>query len=460
KTSDDVFDLLNPDEFHFNTLWFSAEILTHEPQNPNAASSISTIQVWLSPRQFLLIGGRLGEEPQEVSIGMRGRLYVARPGSDQPWFQRVHSRFADPFIDPSLLSGLYMLFGEIDELTRSEFVAMGDSLSAGRDSWVVSQLDSGGDRIGLLYLDQETGFILRYRKLADPEISQESGDVLPDEVIVKSISYAVDFPQELFDLSLPWRGGYAADHTGRPGSAYPPESEPSTLSYNTQDRQTDLPEGLDLSSARLSFRFPIGLYKYISMAGTEIYVDDYYLGRVDMGIPWSSTCQRSPDGKVLVYRTMSSDKDDLTSLSYGPYYLALSRPLEIRRILPGARRVASDFAISPDSRYVAIWACERNGEPCGVYLHDIHNHRWQRLIDIQDGASDFLWSPEGDQLALRTAEDVVWVVSAEDGELLYTSQNDVSDQSPPPGNPIDEWGFRFPPRASGLEACINPPGDW
>jgi DNA-directed RNA polymerase specialized sigma24 family protein/LysM repeat protein len=458
NTSEDVFNIINPDEFYFNTLWFSAEILTHDPSNLAVASKITQIQVWLSPRQFLMIGGQLGEEPQEVSVGLRGRLYVARPGYDQPWFHRANTRFADPFIDPTFLYGLNMLFGEIGDITASGFVVLGDSLAEGREAWVVGQLNSAGERIGLLYLDKETGFILRYRRLTEPDFYAEAGVYLPDEVVVKVVSYDVDFPQELFDISLPWRGGYAADYTGRPGYLVPPENEHSGLSYNSSDG-TELPEDLDLSSARLSFRFPIGLFKYMSMAGTEIYTNGYYLGRVDMGIPWNLTCQRTPDGQVIVYRTKTSDKDDLITRSNGPYYLTLSKPLEIRRIIPGAQQVSSDFAISPNSQYVAIWACERNGEPCGVYLHDIEEHRWRRLVDIQDVAADIIWSPKGDQLAFRTREDAVWIVSAEDGEVLYTADYDSLNPSPLPLSPLDDWDVQFPPRADGLEACINPPGE-
>lgn len=455
ESSDDVFNLLNPDEFSFQTLWFSAEVSTHIKSNLMPPSKITQMQVWISPRQFLLLGGRQGEEPQEVGIGMRRRLYLSNPGSNQPWFQRWNSRFSDPFNDSSLLYGLNLLFGDIGDLAVSEFVVLGESRIAGRDTWMVSQLNNQDERLGMLWLDKETGFIMRYRRMTDPEFNPETGQYFPDMIDVKSVAFDVDFPQELFDISLPWRGGYAADYTGKPG--IPEIGGNDRIGYleDLDRRIPELPEGYDLSQSRLRFRFPIGSERVISMARTDIIADGYYLGRINMGNPWNVSCQRSADGDSIVYRTFSSNKDDIISLSNGPYYLSLRKPLEIRRIVPSANRAGSDYAISPDSRYVTLWACERNGDPCGVYLHDIESHSWRRLIDVQDEMGAFVWSPEGDQLAMISENDAILIVGIQDGEVSYSSEG---DEIPIPGSPLEDWGVEFPPVYGGLEFCINPPG--
>ncbi len=138
-TSADVISLLHPNELPYHSLWVSAVISTHGPSNPDTASNVSQIQFWISQSQFLLLGGGLGLEPQEVGIGMGGRAYLARPGHGQPWFQGVYSN--NPFLDSTLLYGLYLLFGEIGDLATSEFVLLGMSKIAERDVWVISQLD-------------------------------------------------------------------------------------------------------------------------------------------------------------------------------------------------------------------------------------------------------------------------------------------------------------------------------
>ncbi len=457
RTSGDVLNLLNPDELPYHSLWVSALVISHDPLTSDSVANSSQVQLWINPRQFLLLGGESGEELQEVGIGMRRRFYVAGPGHGQPWFHPAESGFTNPFRDSTLLYGLYMLFGEIGELATSDFMLLGKSIIAGRNAWVVSQLNSDNERIGLLYLDEQTGFILRYRSLTAPEFRAEAGIFMPDEVVVNAVEFDIDIPQELIDLSLPWRGGYAADHTGRPASSGVIELEQPEDSLDYSDRAQEPPDGYDPTKGRLDFRFPIGRHKFLSMAGTDIYADGYFLGRVDMGIPWNISCQRANDGQVIVYRTATSNKDDIISISNGPYYLRLSKPLEIRRVLPGANRASNDFAISPDSRYVAVWACERNAEPCGVYLHDLENHTWRRLVDIQEGAGGFVWSPQGDQLAMLTAGNIIMVVDIVNGELLFTGEYDSINQAPLPETPMDDWGVEFPSRNHGLEACINPP---
>jgi LysM repeat protein len=77
--TEDVFALLNPDVFPFNTLWLDAEVITYPGRDQSSVPTISRIQVWLSQRQFLLIGGPMGMEPEEVGIGALQVPHAKRP---------------------------------------------------------------------------------------------------------------------------------------------------------------------------------------------------------------------------------------------------------------------------------------------------------------------------------------------------------------------------------------------
>ena len=44
---------------------------------------------------------------------------------------------------------------------------------------------------------------------ADPQIVRK-------DIVVTSIAFNVNFPQELFNAKLPWRGGFARDYSGQP----------------------------------------------------------------------------------------------------------------------------------------------------------------------------------------------------------------------------------------------------
>ena len=64
-------------------------------------------------------------------------------------------------------------------------------------------------------IDKETGFILKYSRTQDFPADRENLAFFPQEAIISAIEFNVDFPQELFNPRLPWRGGYALDHTAQ-----------------------------------------------------------------------------------------------------------------------------------------------------------------------------------------------------------------------------------------------------
>ncbi len=70
-------------------------------------------------------------------------------------------------------------------------------------------------------IDKETGFILKYARQDRSRQDRETRAFSPLDVVIASIEYNVDFPQDLFNPRLPWRGGYAWEHSGAPQRATP-----------------------------------------------------------------------------------------------------------------------------------------------------------------------------------------------------------------------------------------------
>jgi hypothetical protein len=70
-------------------------------------------------------------------------------------------------------------------------------------------------------IDKTTGFILKYNRDPEYPINREEQAYYPVESIILSVEYNVDFPQDLFNPRLPWRGGYAWEHSGAPQRATP-----------------------------------------------------------------------------------------------------------------------------------------------------------------------------------------------------------------------------------------------
>ena len=94
---------------------------------------------------------------------------------------------------------------------------------------VVDQTDLYGDQNLRMWLDEQGGFILRQQHFTNSDPKQ-----ILKESRVTAIAYNVDFPQQLFDPNLPWRGGFAADYTGRPEPASP---TPSALPTPNDEKQ-------------------------------------------------------------------------------------------------------------------------------------------------------------------------------------------------------------------------------
>jgi len=459
RTSEEVFQLRNPDVFPFHTVWLDAESISYPAGNESHPATRSHFQVWLSQRQFLIIGGPEGAEPDEVGIGLGGRFYLSNPGEGELFFKDVTSSYDRPPMSVPLFFGLMMLFGDSDEMAYSTFTVLGESEVAGREVWVVNQAARDGSREALLWLDKETGLSLHVRRLDAPDFLRNRGENRPGEVVVKAVAYDVDFPQELFNYALPWRGGYARDYTGEPASI-------GENSYSTSDDEfasmmivETPPDGFDPGLSRLSFQYPSEAGPLTPAASTDVYADGYYLGYVRMGIPWDTTCQRSKDGEKIIFSSKLIDPDGSTRQSGGTYYVDLRRMDEIYRLLPAESGAEGDFAISPDSQTVALWGCSGKEDSCGVYLHNIETHKWRKLVDNEEGAGDFVWSPDGKSLAWMTSGNVVIVMDVEKGEISYTDNYGTLNQGPHADPPMKDWDVVFPPQTVGLEGCIFPPAE-
>jgi RNA polymerase sigma-70 factor (ECF subfamily) len=458
-TSEEVFQLRNPDVFPFHTVWLDAESISYPAGNESHPATRSHFQVWLSQRQFLIIGGPEGAEPEEVGIGLGGRFYLSNPGDGELFFKDVTSSYDRPPMSVPLFFGLIMLFGDSDEMAYSTFTVLGESVIAGREVWVVNQDASDGSREALLWLDKGTGLSLHVRRLDAPDFLRNPDENRPGEVLVKAVEYDVDFPQELFNYALPWRGGYARDYTGEPASI-------GENSYFTSDDKLASrmikeapPEGFDPSLSRLSFHYPVDSDPVSPMAGTDVYADGYYLSRIRMGIPWDTTCQRSKDGSKIIFSSGLVDPGGSTRQSGGTYYVDLRSLDEIYRLQPAESGTEGDFAISPDSRTVALWGCSGKKDSCGVYLHDMETHKWRKLVDNEEGAGDFVWSPDGKSLGWMTSGNVVIVMDVEKGEISYTDNYEALNQGPHADPPMKDWGVVFPPQTVGLDGCIFPPAE-
>ncbi len=460
-TSDQVRHMLQLIHQPANTIWMDVLLVTGSSEQPQAPIKLSRMQLWFSRSQYLLITGPAGGWPTEIMLNNGGGVYVARPGKGNRWFERVSVRAFEEPIDITFLFGLSLLFSETEHLRGMRYELLGEGEIAGRSSWVVSQTSDLGGRRSFLWIDQQTGLLLRQRRLNSETVAEALDVPLPNDAIVMNMAVDVDFPQELFDTALPWRGNFARDHRGMPeldGAIFPAWG--TGLAENSSSLLAASPLAQAASkNNRLSFRFPAPHAALQSSAsfGTLLYLEDTLLTTLHLGMPWDLWCQRSADGDLVVFSQALTHLEDAPAASYGAHYLRLSQPSELRRPMPEPSQISSMFAISPDGEQIAFWACPAQRTDCGLYLHNTRTAENRKVIALSQGASNFVWSPDGAELGLLGANDSFFIVRLSDGEITYKGVYDREMRAIPPDSPTYAWGIKYPPLMTGLDGCVLPP---
>lgn len=452
-TSDQVRKLLQLISQPVNTMWIDALLVTYPDQNGQGLPRLNRLQAWLSENQYLLIAGAADGDPQEVLLNTGHGVYIAHPGDGIPWFERLSSRSFDPPIDVTYMFGLSMLFNESERLQGAEFKLLGEGQAAGREAWVVSQVSDLGDRRSILWLDQQTGLILRHRRFNEETVLEAFDSPLPMDVIVMKLALDVNFPQDLFDTDMPWRGGFARDYDGLAESqdeVFPAWEAPGITSDGEGSGGGAAPDSI------LSFRFPPASGILDPQQETLIYAGGQRVASLDLGEPWNLWCSRSTDGDLIVFAPSSADPETVLVDGLGPRYFRLSDPGNLYQPMATASLVSSYFAVSPDGQQIAWWACAQARQECGVYVHDTRTQINRKVIALSQGATYFAWSPSGEELAMLGANDSFFVVRVQDGQLTYKGPFDRFMGAIPPDSPTYTWGIDYPPRLGGLEACLAP----
>jgi len=172
-------------------------------------------------------------------------------------------------------------------------------------------------------------------------------------------------------------------------------------------------------------------------------------------------CERSPDGRLIAFQEAAPNEEGLLFAPSGPMWLDLSEPGVIHNALPNTEIASSDFAFSPDSRYLAFWGCGGGPDNCGIYVHDTQNLKNLKLSSISDGASFFQWSPDGAYLALIGAgtplkySTSLLILSLQNGQRVYESETFLPYLPVPGDSPTRQWGVPFPPMRTSLEGCTG-----
>lgn len=388
---------------NWKTVWFDALVREYSSRSTVQGRRFSRLQAWFAEDRILILAGHPDGEPDTVYLLEGQKAYVARPGAGQPWFGEFS--FEGNFLDAvPFSSSLRQIFNtqpyaDSRRPWRVSRRVLGMEEAAGRDAWLVKQVVRSFRRESMLWVDVETGLTLHAQEFGNPLIE----NALLREVRISAIQYNVDLPEELFDLSLPWRGGFAQDPSGRAG-----------------------------------------------------------LGNLE-----SMICQRSPDGDKIAFVSDPSGRPPqdaaLNWYSLSDPEQDIRQPLGGVRVTrfafaPDSRRMA---VFGYDGQYaigsLLLLDSENSERKLLAHLVDLRSMAWSRRGDFLA----LIGAPR------RSGRYELVLLQVESGQVVYRQRLDLAEAAQyrerwVQGMPAAWWHaftptVQFPIRMGGAESCAAPP---
>ncbi|MEW5869374.1 MAG: LysM peptidoglycan-binding domain-containing protein [Chloroflexota bacterium] len=454
-----LYQRLIPNPSDFASLWLDALLVDYGPLSYLGPPRVQRVQTWLSQDQFLII---MGDERSVQTVWMQtgGERYIARPGVGLPWFM-----VWDESVQGENLADLVTLYNAIlstRDLAASPFTTLrpgGREEVAERQAMLVDVINQDGQREARFWLDDQSNLVLGKQFFGG-----EDFQTLMTEVLVTQVKYYIDLPQEFFDLRLPWRGNFALDSSGQPIPADAWSAMPYVEGERQQLGHTPAPQGFNPAGSRLAFQYPSSYQIDDEMTNIYLFADEYLLSSTPFGNPWTTICDRSPDGLKVAYVSQPFRSPYFAS---SLYWFNLAEAPGIVKMIP-APPIVTQFAFAPDSRHMAVFGFYDPQDVGVLFIVDLEGE----VLDVEGESLTFLarfvdvrslvWSPDGEQLALiarlneGSAEDYVMVYS-KSGDLLYSSSIDTESNAHS-NWPMDTWEVTFPVEMGRMDACAMPPG--
>jgi DNA-directed RNA polymerase specialized sigma24 family protein len=473
-TSMEILKRLEVGEDLFNTLWFDAVIIDHGPDAYIGPARMRRVQAWLSMDQILLVVGRYDDQIEAVWLMLGDEIYTAFPSRNQSQFVLSTSQYQSGGL--GLPQGLeQLLLTVLDDnswryraIEGHRMIPVERSKWAGRPVLIAEEFTkTDNQRQARLWIDDRTGLVLRkqwYSKAYQMKLQ---------EISLLDIAYDVDFPQELFAPLLPWRGGFAVDHSGKQANLDTDQilSHPGTRVFNQRD---EAPEGYDSSKDELIFKYPKDFLEYEKYTTIDLNTVAYHLGKVDFGNPWRMICQRSPNGARIAYVSQPPTSNlYLPSPDWPGSYSDLEEarlrifqlpnlpqtPLLNRDPLPNLKVTA--FAWAPDSRHLAVFGFLPSAETGSLYILDSDTGQAEKIMQLNNAVS-LIWNPDGTKIAMLASyyseftDEKRIVIDVEKGSIINFIPIDIRGAYTDEWL-VNKWQTEFPIRMGGLQSCATVP---
>jgi hypothetical protein len=446
----------------WNTLWAAADTIFYGPAGYVGPPRVERQQVWISqPDYSLTLSGKPDGEV-EIAIQASAGLITgldSRTGTRTRLNRGILVDYSQPIHELLLPTRMRTPFRGIIEVGAEEIISGRPTLLVDLrevDLNSINSLDLEPIITGRFWVDRVTGVILR-RQWFDPH----HPDLITKEVVVTRIRYDLPLSNRFFDPTQPlptrlfWYAISGEQDQGFASQPFDPVIQPERAPIP----QRTPPAGHDLARSSLQ-------YQWTSLADldpsqptrADVFADGYYLGEVLFGDPRSLSCLRSPDGKRIAFTEWFEEPP----FGARPLrWFSLESLHTVYEPLPDL--LSGSFAFSPDSRRLALFACERSPQSCGIYLLDLETGHYRQLAEMAY-AGILGWRPDGEQLAFRGAkkprdESSLWVIDADSGEFVYHGPLVPESGQPAGRSPLPGWGPVLQRTGRGVESCSQPPGD-
>jgi hypothetical protein len=462
SSSDEIRERMMLSTQFWDTMWAEIIVSFHGPTGYIGPPFQERHQFWIDPQSGgMLVSGPLDGFPNfidrftlpanmDVGDGFAWGDEYTNIGSQWPWFT-IHLETLMKF--PYVLKYLGQNPG-LDGITEVTYTPVAEQKWAGHLALIVDLIPETGTSYGRIYLEPETGIVLREQYYA-PGSNRK--------IIIESSLQELKFDQP---APLRWKGPDNAFY--RPRNFLQENhiedeittSWPSPISPFNYIRAI-APSNFDPSRSELTFiRSNLFDDQESETESYSIYADNLHLGEIDLLDPLRIICSRSPDGNLIAY----------TKWSYFPagednhiHWFDL-RLLELSSIdLPvmSVQRIS----FSPDNRRLAISGYNEQVAGDQFIVLDTASNT-TRLLPIPNSWNPISWTPDGNQILVLEPtytnyesdfQQVLSFYSATDGQLI----DQIQVEGLPVDNvtqevPIEDWVAEFDLSIQDLTSCTIP----
>jgi DNA-directed RNA polymerase specialized sigma24 family protein len=431
-------------EFLWNTLWADAYTYDYGPAGYVGPPLVRREQIWISqPDRGLLISG----DPS----GKVGKTWHLSGNFLFPLLDLIPQYFYYPHnYLPSDILHIYLIFQPTSWARAGMLMSVVEKINTlGRDALIVDVFAKDGSLLGRLTVDTDLGIVLAIR------LYGQDGFTVLGDVYLNKLFVDVNLPEDILDSTLNIENFY------RDYKAQAPDLEPlqDVLDIippgHTPYPKTLPPPGFNLFRSYITLQWSHPHFSGSDVqviVPVDVFVDGYYRGKINVSNPWSAACERSPDGRYLVF---IEQPDQIPFPSTRMHWTSLDDIVTSHDLLPAGSQYGGDVAFSPDSSTLAFWGCGVREDNCGVYLLDMTTQKLKKLLP-GGYASYFAWNPDGKELAMLREDDTLTIVDVSNGQITYKRYMDWITFVIPQDAPILDWRFEYPPVQNGLQGCVLP----